>query len=790
MTRQAEIEYLKILEEEIKRNKRNQLKRMYDGAYDWQRKFIAATKEFSSCMLMAANRCVAGHTPIQVRRGTEVLSVPLVDILSSPDANIRYWADGFLHDTDTFSACFQGILPTFRLYLSNGQFLDCTGEHKVLDAEGNYRTILSLMSGANVLRCYQINEDYQANCGGGDCLYDQPLLLRSDIDLASLPLLTDAQQRDHSGFLQPDEVAHIDQYNQAYQSIDLLSNQDALSHVLGLNDMFSSYAALPSAQLTTQLRQESLRFFAEASSLPLPIDEAHLSKILGYGEVYSNHIFLTQPISLMGGIKIIAWQGIGLQPCFDLSIPDHHNYITSGVVSHNCGKTRTGLTIDAYHLTGDYPDDWEGVKFDHAPLCWLLGYTGEKTRDLLQNKLFGRFQNGGFEGGLIPADRVVDWKSMTGTSGAMREVRVKHALGVAVCQFWSYSQGQAALMGDEVDFVHCDEEPEDSEIFPQILTRTLTGGNRKEDGTKAGGSVILTFTPENGKTQLVCKFMGEEYEASDDEDVVSYEDSGMYMQNATWDQCPHIDDDAKRKILSQYPAYQRKMRSKGQPLLGSGLIFEVDEDDIKFDPFDYPDHWFVIGGCDFGWDHPASIVQLLWDRDADSFYLINAWKGRHKQPYQMWHTTKSWMENVPLAFPHDGLQHKQQSQGEAKQLRTMYEEAGFSMLPDHSTWDDGGFAVWPAITQIHNLMKEGRFKIASPLHEVFEEIRQYHTRTIGNNKEGAGKSEIVKVKDDLIDGIFKAYMMRRHAIRVMDINPDPYQPQDRSTQGRDNRNGY
>jgi phage terminase large subunit-like protein len=462
------------------------------------------------------------------------------------------------------------------------------------------------------------------------------------------------------------------------------------------------------------------------------------------------------------------------------------------MAANRCGKTRTGLVIDAYHLLGDYPDDWPGMRFDHAPLCWLLGYSGEKTRDLLQNPLFGRYANGSFEGGLIPADRILDHKSMTGTAGAMREVRVKHALGVAVCQFWSYSQGQHALMGDQVDHYHSDEEPEDPEIFPQVLTRTLTGGNIKPDGFAMGGSGILTFTPENGKTQLVCKFMGEAFES--DEEAPEYELSGMYMQNATWDQCPHLDENAKRKILAQYPAYQRKMRSKGVPLLGSGLIFEIDEDDIKFNPSDYkdgyPDHWFVIGGSDFGWNHPASIVQLLWDRDADSFYLVNAWKGREKQPYQIWQSTKNWMANVPLAWPHDGYSHKQGSQGEAKELRALYEEAGFNMLDTHSTWEEGGFAVWPAITQIHDLMKDGRFKIANSLIEVFEEIRQYHTKVVGNNKEGAGKTDIVKVKDDLIDGIFKAYMMRRHAVRIMDLYPDQSYQHTQGPTGRDSNTGY
>jgi len=447
------------------------------------------------------------------------------------------------------------------------------------------------------------------------------------------------------------------------------------------------------------------------------------------------------------------------------------------MASNRSGKTRTGLTIDAYHLRGDYPDDWEGLKFDFPPMCWLLGYSGEKTRDLLQNKLFGRYLEGKFEGGLIPAELIVDKISMTGTSGAMREVRVRHLSGgISTCQFWSYSQGQHAIMGDEVDWYHIDEEPKDANIFPQVLTRTLSGNEGN------GGSGILTFTPENGKTQLVCTFMGEEPDLEDSEKAIKFEASGMYLQTATWDECPHLDEDMKRKILSMYPPYQRKMRSMGIPLMGSGLIYEVDEDDIKCDPFSVPDYWFVINGMDFGWDHPQAHIQMVWNRDADMFYIINAWKKSKKQPFEAWHIVKPWAENAPTAWPADGLQTEK---GSAKQQKDYYEEEGFNMLPEHATWEDGGNGVWAGIMEINNLFATGRLKIVSSLFEVFEEIRQYHTKTTPS-----GKSEIVKIKDDILDAIRYAYMMRRHAIRVCDLYPDAYRRQIKQDKGRDKGTGY
>jgi hypothetical protein len=57
-------------------------------------------------------------------------------------------------------------------------------------------------------------------------------------------------------------------------------------------------------------------------------------------------------------------------------------------------------------------------------------------------------------------------------------------------------------------------------------------------------------------------------------------------------------------------------------------------------------------------------------------------------------------------------------------------------------------------------MRKGTFKIFKGLHEVMDEVRQYHRDE---------KQKIVKVRDDLLDAIRYAYMMRRFAVRIADI---------------------
>lgn len=401
--------------------------------------------------------------------------------------------------------------------------------------------------------------------------------------------------------------------------------------------------------------------------------------------------------------------------------------------ANRIGKTYTGTYIDAIHLMGDYPNDWDGHKFDGSVLMWLLGYSGEKTRDLLQQELFGRMENQKLLGGLVPADLIIDYKSMSGTSGALREVRVKRKCGsIATCQFWSYSQGQHALMGDSVDWYHIDEEPKDQSIYPQVLTRTATGDNGR------GGRGILTFTPENGRTDLVVKFMDNP-------------GRGQHFIQKGWDDAPHLSQEVKDTLLESFPVHQRDMRTKGVPMLGHGRIYDLSEDFITCDPFEIPCHFHVINGMDFGWDHPQAHIQLAEDRETGIFYVTKAWKARHVLPDNAWGAVKSWAKDVPTAWPLDGLQTEK---GSGKQQKKFYEEAGFKMLYDRATWPDGSNGVEAGLFEITALMQQGKFKIFSGLRDVFDEIGQYHRDE---------KGRISKVRDDLLDAIRYAYMMRRYA---------------------------
>jgi phage terminase large subunit-like protein len=413
------------------------------------------------------------------------------------------------------------------------------------------------------------------------------------------------------------------------------------------------------------------------------------------------------------------------------------------IAANRIGKTYTGTYIDAVHALGDYPSDWDGHTFEHGPLIWCLGYSGEKTRDLLQEPILGRKDGSSFSGGLIPPEHIMGYESMAGTPNALRTVYVRRIGGGdvqaadATIQFWSYSQGQHALMGDSVDWFHIDEEPRDRDIFPQVLTRTATGDQGR------GGRGILTFTPENGRTDLVIQFM-------DSPSPVQ-----KYMQKG-WDDAPHLSQQVKEGLLASYPAHQRDMRTKGVPMLGHGRIYDLAEDAINCRAFEIPRHWAIIDGMDFGWDHPQAHVQLAWDRENDAFYVTRAWKKSLCKPIEAWGAVKVWAEGVPTAWPHDGLQTEK---GSAIELKKYYLEAGFTMLAEHATWPDGGNGVEVGLMEIRDLMLAGKFKVFEGLRDWFDEFLQYH-------RDDNGK--VVKIRDDLLSATRYAYMMRRYAVSKRD----------------------
>lgn len=219
----------------------------------------------------------------------------------------------------------------------------------------------------------------------------------------------------------------------------------------------------------------------------------------------------------------------------------------------------------------------------------------------------------------------------------------------------------------------------------------------------------------------------------------------------TIDDAGHYTPEEREAIVASYLPHEREARAKGIPVMGSGRVFQIPEDSIKCDPIQIPAHWYQLAGIDFGWDHPSAAVRMVWDKDNDTVYVVDCHRQREQTPQMFALSLKEWPKWMPVAWPHDGLQH---DKGSGEQLAAIYRKTGLTMLAERATFSDGSNGVEAGVQEMMQRMQLGKFKVFAHLADWFEEFRMYH------RKDG----KIVKERDDLMSATRYTWMMRRYAI--------------------------
>jgi phage terminase large subunit-like protein len=406
------------------------------------------------------------------------------------------------------------------------------------------------------------------------------------------------------------------------------------------------------------------------------------------------------------------------------------------------GKTLSAGYEHAMHLTGRYPDWWKGAVFDEPTIGWAASETGQSTRDTVQRILLG--QVGSWGTGAIPRDALHgDPKRAAGAVPDLVEtILVRHGgggdvqAGISRVTIKTYDQGRTRWQGETLDWVWFDEEPP-ADIYFEGLTRT----------NARGGIVTLTFTPLKGMSEVVRRFLQEK-------------PAGTAVVNMTIHDAQHYTPEQREAIIATYPAHEREARINGTPTLGSGRIFAVDEASIAETQIGIPATWPRICGLDFGWDHPTAAVWLAWDRDNDVVHLYDAYRVKEATPMIHALAINARGDWIPVAWPHDGLQH---DKGSGEALAAQYRKHGVKMLKDKATHapdktkgekeGEGGNGVEAGLMDMLDRMQTGRLRVARHLSDWFEEFRLYHRED----------GKVVKIGDDLMSATRYALMMLRHA---------------------------
>ena len=263
--------------------------------------------------------------------------------------------------------------------------------------------------------------------------------------------------------------------------------------------------------------------------------------------------------------------------------------------ANQIGKTLSGCAWDAFDLTGLYPDWWTGFR-EEKPITLVAGcINNDKTRDVLQKELFGDPIEWEKElgTGWIPKHTIGKIQKKRGVPDAFYNVRIKHHdengkfNGWSKIVFLAYEMGKATWMGHKANVTHLDEEPPE-EILDQASRSSIA----------TGGRTRVTWTPENGITKVVKMIQdtwslhtaewidvaGEDFEVEVEDEIFKFKTIKTLKGRDG-----HLNKEkvlaAQRKILP----YQMKMRMRGIPVLGSGLVFAYSVEDFKCKPMEFPE---------------------------------------------------------------------------------------------------------------------------------------------------------------------------------------------------------
>lgn len=400
--------------------------------------------------------------------------------------------------------------------------------------------------------------------------------------------------------------------------------------------------------------------------------------------------------------------------------------------ANRIGKSYSESMEVAWHATGKYPKWWVGHRFTKPPLIWCVGITGESTQKVMQKEVFGTMtakDTLALGTGTIPR-KCIDFDGMIRDGARVLACKIKFHdpngvyIGDTVLEFRSTQQGEHVLMGATVDYIWLDEEDpfRSMQIYSQCVTRTAT----------TGGLVTITATPENGLTELVNKFRTDST-------------NNLYFQQATWDDAPHITSEIQKELLASIPDWQHDMRTKGEPMMGSGLIYPIDLDGIKIDPFKIPGHWPRVCAVDIGITHDTAAVWSTQDPDTGNVYVYDAYHANEGTPHIHAPAINARGGWIPVILPHDA---DNTERGSGKTVSQYYGSAGVNVMMQtfHNPIDPFGKTnnfVEPGLMNLLQMMKTGRLKIFTTCPRIFEEMRRYH------RKDG----KINKTFDDTVDAM-------------------------------------
>ena len=273
-----------------------------------------------------------------------------------------------------------------------------------------------------------------------------------------------------------------------------------------------------------------------------------------------------------------------------------------GILAANrVGKTTSTCYETAMHLTGKYPDWWQGYRFTGPITCMVAGEGWSQVALVLQNELLGTQDIKLIDQigtGAIPRECIV-LDTMRNDGANCIGCEVKHSSGQrSYLLFANYTQEVRQLQGFKLNLAVFDEQPPD-DFFSEIVTRTAT----------TQGKVLCSFTPLKGLNGLVSKFWNRE--------------PGYEYVRVSWDDVPEHDPwgqpfllmETRRQLERDYLPHEREARIAGKPVMGKGAVFQIRNwPTYKTGDYDFANmrNLYRILALDLGLVNDKTVISLMY----------------------------------------------------------------------------------------------------------------------------------------------------------------------------------
>ena len=384
-----------------------------------------------------------------------------------------------------------------------------------------------------------------------------------------------------------------------------------------------------------------------------------------------------------------------------------------GVIAGNrLGKSFFGTYETAVHLTGRYPDAWEGLRFEGPINAVALGvdFTQIAKPKAMQELLIGVPSDRGT--GWIPKNDILRMTPKMGVRDVVATMYVKHydanglEDGESRLDFGSYNQGDDVLMGAAYDWFLIDECPTDDTIFEQAKKRTWS----------CNGKGMCVFTPEKGMNATVAAF---------------WEEQGLHHDGLVhvtlWDSTLYSDEEKKRMNDSIAP-WQRAFSIEGIPTAGTGAVFAGIVKSSLLEPhIEVLPSWKRMAAIDFGFRDTNVVSFIAKDPSTGIYYLYDELSHNDVEATYIAPSVKAkQMGFIPMIYPPDG----EAERGVGDSLAEQYRRAGCILTTEQTrNWffDPEGKdrAIQPGILYMRELMQQGLFKVSPKCSTFLREFDLY-----------------------------------------------------------------